>query len=170
MFVVSLKANRKRVLLLLLLLAVIFTALYLTRGVKVPTLSDGGISLKASDAAERIAFLSQFGWEIDEDPVRVEEILIPAEFNETYAAYNELQRAQDFDLQKYAGKTAKQWTYAVRNYPGHTAQTEPVYANLIVYDGAVIGGDVSAAVRGGFRQGFDFPETTTHKTEKTANP
>ena len=37
-----------------------------------PAVSDNAISLKASNASERAAFLSQFGWDIEEDPVEVE--------------------------------------------------------------------------------------------------
>lgn len=159
MFVFSLRANKKRIILLAVLLLSIALGLFLTRNVGTPVTDGAGISLKASDADERIAFLSQFGWEIDEDPVQVEEIVIPSEFDETYEKYNQIQLSQNLDLLPYAGKTAKKWTYTVKNYPGYETQNSCIRANIIVYDGAVIGGDVSSLEQGGFMQGFDFPSS-----------
>lgn len=165
MFVFSLRANKKRVILMVLLLLSIALGLFLTRNSDLPVTDDSGVSLKASDAAERVAFLSQFGWQIDEDPVQVEEIVIPAEFDETYEKYNEIQLAQDMDLSVYAGKTAKKWTYTVRNYPGYETENSCIRANVIVFDGAVIGGDISSLEQGGFMQGFDFPVQQSQKSE-----
>ncbi len=158
MFVFSLRANKKRVILMAVLLVAIALGLFLTRNSDLPVTDDSGISLKASTADERIAFLSQFGWEIDEDPVQVEEIMIPAEFDETYEKYNKIQLSQNMDLAVYAGKTAKKWTYAVENYPGYESENSCIRANIIVFDGAVIGGDISSLEQGGFMQGFDFPQ------------
>lgn len=158
MFVFSLRANKKRFVLMAVLIVSIALGLFLTRNSNIPVTDDSGISLKASDSGERIAFLSQFGWEIDEEPVQVEEIVIPAEFDETYEKYNGIQLAQNMDLSPYAGRTAKKWTYAVKNYPGYEADNSCIRANIIVFDGAVIGGDISSLEQGGFMQGFDFPD------------
>ncbi len=157
MFVFSLRANKKRIVLMAVLIVSIALGLFLTRNSNVPVTEDSGISLKASNAEERIAFLSQFGWEIDEEPVQVEEIVIPSQFDETYEKYNGIQLAQNMDLSLYAGKTAKKWTYTVKNYPGYQEDNSCIRANIIVYDGAVIGGDISSLEQGGFMHGFDFP-------------
>ncbi len=141
------------------LIAVIALGLFLTRNSDLPVTDDSGISYKANNAEERVAFLSQFSWEIDEDPVQVEEILIPAQFDETYEKYNEIQLAQNMDLSPYAGKTAKKWTYTVKNYPGYETENSCIRANIIVFEGAVIGGDISSLEQGGFMQGLDFPST-----------
>ena len=69
---------------------------------------------QASNASERAAFLSQFGWEIEEDPVEVAEVINPAEFDRGYEKYNEIQKAQNLDLTPYAGKRAKRWTYNIK--------------------------------------------------------
>lgn len=159
MFVFSLRANKKRVILMVILIAVIALGLFFTRNSDLPVTENAGVSLKAANEEERVAFLSQFGWEIDEDPVQVEEIIIPEEFDETYEKYNEIQLAQNLDLSVYAGKTAKKWTYAVKNYPGYEVDNSCIRANIIVYDGAVIGGDISSLEQGGFMQGFDFPSS-----------
>ena len=165
MFVFSLRANKKRVILMAVLLVSIALGLFFTRNSDLPVTDDSGISLKAADAEQRVAFLSQFGWEIEEDPVQVEEIVIPAEFDETYEKYNEIQLAQNMDLSAYAGKTAKKWTYTVKNYPGYETENSCIRANLIVFDGAVVGGDISSLEQGGFMQGFDFPVQQPQKSE-----
>lgn len=96
-------------------LAVAAVVLLINRGK--PAVSDNAISLKASNASERAAFLSQFGWDIEEDPVEVAEVIIPAEFDRGYEKYNEIQKAQNLDLTPYAGKRAKRWTYNIKITP-----------------------------------------------------
>ena len=136
-------------------LAVAAVVLLINRGK--PAVSDNAISLKASNASERAAFLSQFGWDIEEDPVEVAEVIIPAEFDRGYEKYNEIQKAQNLDLTPYAGKRAKRWTYNIKNYPGYEGDSGTVQANILVYEGAVIGGDICSTELDGFMQGFDFP-------------
>ncbi len=158
MFVFSLRANKKRfVIILAVLVAVLITAFIIINRDS-PVVNDGAISLKASNQQERLAFLSQFGWEVDEEPIRVEEVIIPTQFNSVYEKYNKLQLTQNFDLTKYAGKTAKKWTYRIKNYPGYGADSSLIEVNLLVCEGVVIGGDVSNLEHGGFMSGFDFPE------------
>ena len=116
-------------------------------------MSDGTtVSLSAADAQGREAFLAQFGWEIEPDPLAVKEVIIPARFNEVYAQYNELQKTQGFDLTALYGNNVKIWTYRVTNYPGATCD---VVANLMIKDGRVVGGDISSTEQGGFMHGFD---------------
>lgn len=107
--------------------------------------------LAAGSAEERIAFLGQFGWVVEEEPVEVEEVAIPAEFNDVYRNYNALQQEQGLDLQPYAGKTCKRWVYQVLNYP---RDGERVLATLLVYDERIIGGDISSASLDGFMATF----------------
>jgi len=123
-----------------------------------PAANDGVISLKASSAAERLAFVSQFGWEVEEDPAEITEVIVPSEFDEVYENYNAIQKAQNLDLTPYSGKRVKRWTYAVKNYPGYEARPNVVQINLLVYEGMVVGGDVCSLEVGGFIHGFDKPE------------
>ena len=69
--------------------------------------SIGVYSLKAEDNAQRIAFLEQFGWQVESDPVEMTDILIPQSFNETYQNYNAIQLEQGLDLTKYKGKSCR---------------------------------------------------------------
>lgn len=106
----------------------------------------------ASTNTERINFLKEYGWETGEEPIEISEIIIPSEFNDTYENYNNIQKSQNLDLKNYKGKRVRTYRYEVKNYP----ETEKeVYANLLVYNGMIIGGDVSSAELGGFMHGFE---------------
>ena len=74
-------------------------------------------SLTAGDSDQRIAFLKQFGWDVEEEPVEVTEVVIPETFNSVYEQYNEIQKQQGLDLSKFGGVTCKKWVYQVTNYP-----------------------------------------------------
>ena len=100
---------------------------------------------------DRIRFLSQFGWEVDAQPLEEKEVVIPAEFDKIFAGYNQIQRAQGLDLGKYKKKKLMRYTYNVTNYDGEGM----VYANLLVYHNRVVGGDICSADAGGFVQGFE---------------
>ena len=100
--------------------------------------------------ADRRAFLKQFGWEVSDKEPFYEEVSIPKEFDAIFTAYNDMQKAQGLDLQKYGGKVCHHYRYEITNYDAD----EPVYANLLVYRGRVIGGDIASAKSGGFVFGF----------------
>ena len=100
---------------------------------------------------ERIAFLEQFGWQVDATPAESTTVTIPREFDKVFAAYNEMQRAQGLDLSVYSGKTVERYTYTVTNYQGHEGT---VLANLLIYRGRVIGGDICSADSSGFVHGL----------------
>ena len=119
-----------------------------------PAAKVGGINMRASTFEERVAFFSQFGYEISEDPLEVKEVVIPTEFDETYEEYNEIQKSQGLDLAKYKGKRVKMWSYAIRNYPGYETADDNIRGNILVYDGIVVGGDISNIELGGFTVGF----------------
>ncbi len=108
-------------------------------------------SVQAGENEERVGFLRQFGWEVEPEPVSVEEVVIPAAFNQVYRRYNELQKAQGLDLEAYAGKTVKKVVYRVTNYQ---RQDTVVHATLLIYRDRVIGGDISSAELDGFMYGF----------------
>jgi hypothetical protein len=164
MFVLSVKASKIK--LAALVLAVVLAAgtlLYLSYREK-PVNDDGGISLKASTADERKAFLSQFGWEFDEEPKEISEVMIPEEFDETYQNYNSVQQEQNMDLWPLRGKRVKRWTYSILNYPGFEQKPGSVQADILVYDGVVVGGNVCSLEPNGFMQGFAFPEAAPQNT------
>jgi hypothetical protein len=114
---------------------------------------------KVKTADDAAAFLGQFGWLVDAGSVETREVTIPAEFDKIFAGYNELQRAQGLDLAKYKKKTVTRHTFTVTNYADRAdaACTDTVYANVLVYRGRVIGGDICSANVSGFIHGFECP-------------
>lgn len=145
--VVSLKANKKRIIAFVLLAVIVAGACIF--------LHSGGEKEKPQEISgntneERVAFLESFGWQVDSEPAETREVMIPAEFNDVYTTYNVMQNTQGFDLKPYAGEVCTQYKYKINNYPD-----EPeVYATLLVCGGIVIGGDVACAEVDGFMHGF----------------
>mgnify|MGYP002860913684 CR=1 FL=1 len=103
--------------------------------------------------SDRQAFISEMGWETDKEYDECKVVLIPEKWNDVYKKYNELQKEQGFDLEKYKGKTCEIYTYKVHNYKGYE-DSEDVYINLYICDGALIGGDVCCTRLDGFMQGL----------------
>ena len=101
-----------------------------------------------------MAYLTRLGWEVSQEPASIEDVLIPETFDESYAEYLALQAGQGFDLTKYAGKTAKRYTYPLLNFPGLPRN---VWASLLLYRHTVIGGEVFGSDGDGFAQGLQFP-------------
>ncbi len=165
MFVFSVRANKPKLIAALCVLLVVLVIIsFFIDGENSPVTKGTEINAKATTAEERIAFLSQFGWEINEDPVEVTEVIIPSEFNDTYSKYNEIQKKQSMDLEPYKGKRVKKWVYEVKNFPGYAEESGCIRATLLVFEGIVIGGDISSLEPEGFMQGFDLPEETTTQT------
>jgi hypothetical protein len=113
-----------------------------------------GRSIPGGNDEIRAAFLGSLGWQVDAEPLEHETVTIPYVFGDVYNNYNDIQKKQGFDLSGYRGRTVERYTYAVRNYPG---VAEGVRANLLVYKGSIIGGDVCTAALGGFMQGLARP-------------
>ena len=114
--------------------------------------SGPGYQTNAATPQERIAFLEQFGWKVEEEPLEFSEVTIPKTFNAVYEGYNSIQLAQGLDLVPYAGKTCEQWVYEVLNHP---SGEEGIRATLLVYEGKVIAGDICSPQFNGFITGFD---------------
>ena len=101
---------------------------------------------------DRVAFLAQFGWEVDPEAVESVEVTIPDQFDKIFSAYNEIQKRQGLDLAKYKKKNVQRYTYEIKNYDGYDGV---VYANILVYRNKVIGGDVCSADVKGFMHGLE---------------
>ncbi len=110
----------------------------------------GEYSLSAENNAQRLEFFGQFGWKTEEKPLRHEKITIPKNFGDVYKNYNEIQKSQGLNLEKHKGEECEVYSYKILN---HESSTDAVI-NIIVHDGAVIGGDVSSAAIDGFMTGF----------------
>ncbi len=129
----------------------------------IPTYEPTSSSLMYSESAnynysqiktneDRIAFIKQFGWEVEGTPIEEKGVTIPTEFDKIFVSYNELQKQQGLDLSKYKNKDVVRYTYKITNYPEYEGT---VYINIIVYKNKVIGGDICSADVNGFVSGFD---------------
>ncbi len=130
-----------------LILLVIFVPAYESEAL--PVLSPDGKELTFDNVrtdADRRNFLSQFGWTVSDKEPFYEEVSLPKEFDGIFTAYNDMQKTQGLDLGKYAGKICQHYRYEITNYDS----SDTVYANLLVYRGRVIGGDISSAKMDGF--------------------
>lgn len=153
MRVVSIQMKKKQWIGLAALVGLLILAIVLAVRPHRAVTASADFSCDAATDAQRKAFLAQFGWTVQDDPVEICEVIIPDTFNDVYRAYNELQKAQGLDLTRYMGKRVKRWTYELTNYPDGDAQTR-VYADLLISDGRVIGGSIGTRAADGFMRGF----------------
>jgi hypothetical protein len=150
-FIFTAKVNRKKLILgavaaVLLCGAAIFAATALhARGAAALSTGREPTGVKTND--DRITYLASYGWTVESQPISVEELMIPQEFDDTYTQYLQLQASQGFDLTKYCGKRVKRYAYAITNYP---TGEEGVQAGLLIYKNTVIGGEVLSPQLNGF--------------------
>lgn len=109
---------------------------------------------KVKSNQDRVAYLESYGWQVNPEPVSVEELLIPEAFDESYEEYLALQTAQGFDLTEYCGKRIKRCTYEITNYPTGEAG---VQAAILIYKNKVVGGEVLSPKLNGFLHGLEMP-------------
>ena len=87
----------------------------------------------------RINCILQYGWEVDPGGESEKTVVIPSPLDAVYIKYNKLQKPCGFDLTDYCGKTVICYTYPVIKFP-YPAE-DPVFVNILVYEGTLIGGD-----------------------------
>ncbi len=172
MFVVSAKMDKKKLAAILVCLAVAAVVIVLVvsggcgpsgrEDAPLPAETSAGAPDRAGllrvlkrarvDSSEKAAaLLSELGWTVDPVPAEVAEVVIPEQFSDVYARYNEIQKAQDMDLSDCRGKTVTRYTFRVT---GHPSGEEEVCATLLVLGRKVVGGDVCAARLDGFMHGL----------------
>ena len=156
MFVYSLRASTLKffgvvgVALAVLITLIAFVPTYDAEASAYESVSYDYEKIKTDDDVER--FLSQFGWQVGAEPCEQTDVTMPDTFDKIFAAYNQIQKQQGLDLSGYKRKTVKRYTYVVENYPDYEGK---VYANVLVYRGKVIGGDICSADVEGFIHGFE---------------
>ena len=96
---------------------------------------------------DRIAFISQFGISVNSTAVEEEDFKVPENFDRIIRDYNEIQKMQGLNLEKYKNKKVTRYTYEAVGYNGIP---DPVYVNLIIYRNTVIACDVSSTDPDGF--------------------
>lgn len=168
MFVYSIKGNTLKFVSVICLAAILVVSLLLliphdgdvsevsgTDTEAAPTVKEEKINYgKIRTNDDRIAFLAQFGWEVESAPIEEATVKIPSTFDKVLSSYNALQKKQGLDLSEYSGKEVTRYSYKVTNYKGYDGE---VTANVIIYKNRVIGGDICSADVDGFIKGFDNP-------------
>ena len=126
---------RSKKMLAMLFALIIFLLLFL----QFINVSAGNNSV-AQTNEERIQFLLTLGYTAENETPSTKQTVIPGQFNDVYSHYNELQLSAGFDLSFFKGCEV-----TVYSYPLKTENTaEQYYANLIVADSKIIGGDISS--------------------------
>ncbi|MCD7872070.1 MAG: DUF4830 domain-containing protein [Clostridiales bacterium] len=152
MFTLRLKPKTLFGIILIVTGIIVVAITFFSNHVKSSSPAASNVTLKTD--AQREEYLKSLGWEFKTDYTE-KSIIIPQEFNDAYNDYNEIQKDQGFDLEKYKGKSVTLYTYNITNYTGWENR-DCVFANLLVSDGALIGGDVcSTSVSDGFMQGLE---------------
>ena len=156
MFVISMKMTRKKLAACAMGVAAVAVVIVVAAvsGLGAAEETGGPVSNTVTEISDVGSFLESFGWETGPEPCEMEDVIIPTEFNDVYQQYNVMQKQQGYNLEEYQGVCAKRVAYEIHNYPG---QEENVRANVLVYDGQVIGGDVCSVEVDGFIQGFERP-------------
>lgn len=155
MYILSLKATKGKLALLIatpIVLIATIVVILAVHGQNENTMA----KLTGQTDANRISFLSTYGWEVKAEPKEVQEVVIPDVFDQVYLNYNEIQKVDGFNLQKYSGCRVKRWTYEVTNYPD---KKQNVVANVLVYNGKIIGGDICSVALNGFMHAFSQKST-----------
>ena len=105
-----------------------------------------GRAVRVSGNEERLEFLSSLGWKAEAEPLSEQIILLPKVFPDVLKEYNELQKKQGFDLERYAGKEVTMFTYRLLNYPAEG----DVQCSLYQYRDRIVGGDIHSVAIDGF--------------------
>ncbi|MBQ4517440.1 MAG: DUF4830 domain-containing protein [Clostridia bacterium] len=101
----------------------------------------------------RIRCLAYYGWQADPGSETERKVHIPKPLDSVYLEYNKLQKVCGFNLEDYAGQSAENFSYQVENFP--YAIEEPVYVNILISEGKLIGGDCMSNAIDGFMLPID---------------
>ncbi|MBQ3094134.1 MAG: DUF4830 domain-containing protein [Clostridia bacterium] len=146
MFVISMNAQKRRLIptvLCLALIAAMLIAALCYPAERTMVTSANAVSGQNDEACA--TFLTSLGYTAELPAVQIKEIRLPDVFDDALTAYNDVQKQAGYDLSAYAGQRVKLRTYALAEHPdGHACE-----AHIYVYNGLIIGGDI-AAVDGTF--------------------
>lgn len=146
MLIWTAKFSRKKAVAAVIFMGVVMAALILLTG-RTPAEPEAPLP-KLTTNEERITYLQSLGWKVEPEPIETLQFLLPAELEEPYLSYNEIQLPQGFDLRRCLGKQVARFTYAVINDSGNS---EGVQANLYVCEEVPVAGDICASGASGFQ-------------------
>lgn len=91
-------------------------------------------TFSAATEEQRLAFLTQYGFSVEKEPVEIREVLIPTSFEGLYSAYEALQQRQGLSLENFRGKTLRRYAYRLSKGEG--------IAELLIADGRIVACDL----------------------------
>ena len=153
MFIVTTKFSKKKALIIVLAIAVVIAAIIILAGRQDQRTDPNAPNTRVENSADILTYLDTLGWQVASEPLEVQEVVIPREFDQIFKTYNALQREAGFDLEDYKGVPVVRHTWQVLNHP---EQADGVVADVLVADGRIIGGDVHSTHIDGFMHGL-FP-------------
>ena len=153
MFICTLKLDRKKLAFAVIMVALVIIGIILLLGTREGSAADTTkTSIQhISKEKNRVAYLAQYGWEVETPALSEEQVVIPRTFSPVFERYNELQKQQGFDLSEYCGMEVTMYTYKVTN---SAFRGDEVLAVLYVKDGSVVGGDIHSTALDGFMRGI----------------
>lgn len=151
----SLKLSKKTV--IILVAGIVIAVLLIGLDIMQREVSAKTAQIDGETYEQRIAFLSDHGWQAGEETESVQ-VVIPSVWNEVYERYNGIQQNDGFDLLPYKGKQVTRYTYEILNYPD---EISGVYANILVFEGKIIGGDICTYDLDGFMHSFTYDSELT---------
>lgn len=140
MFVLSMKTTRARMAAVAVVIGLLIVIMALSSGAD----ARANAPIAALDDAARRDYIASLGYTVEDADAEVMEVTLPADFDDAMSQYNALQQQAGFDLDTYRGRRIKCYTYTV------SGLSDAAVAHLYVYQGAVIGGDISSVTAGGF--------------------
>ena len=88
MFIYTAKLNRKRAVLAVLILAAVLIAVILLAGSRDQSRAEAAaLSAVVRTNEERVAYLEGLGWQVEAEPLEVQQIVIPKKFTNVYENY-----------------------------------------------------------------------------------
>ena len=159
MFIYTVKFDRKKAVFAVVLAALLIIGIILLVGAlqKRAAAESGGTAAEAGKLSDtvknekaRVAYLAQYGWEVESPAISESTVVIPRTFSQVFEEYNELQKKQGFDLSRFCGTEVTMYTYRVRNADAD----DEVLAVLYVKGNRVVGGDIHSTALDGFMSGI----------------
>ncbi|MBQ7875216.1 MAG: DUF4830 domain-containing protein [Oscillospiraceae bacterium] len=141
MITASVKTSRTKIIGTLCIILAVIIGLILFFGGKGASDAAEAVSRRVADNEERREYLASKGVETAPEPSSIEDILLPAEMDETLMKYNEMQLGSGFDISPYLGKTVRKYVYPVEG-------TEETFATLYIYKENIIAADIASHIEG----------------------
>ncbi len=99
---------------------------------------------------DRVRFISQFGIKLkSEQPTETEDFRVPESFDRVISGYNEIQKKQGLNIEKYKNKKVTRYTYEIADYEYEGKKASAV-VNLVIYKGTMVACDISSSSPDGF--------------------